>query len=216
MRQDFSIEKFLRKMKSDKFIAGIGMPMEYAPGLPVIRRINDTDCITVPFLRRRRAKKTVREDGSRFTVIETYPIRYAVTYALRPINLPELKGSAAIVMSGDPEFLDSTITEGRPIAFEDLSFRSDYTVPGSDKKFDPRKPVGVFAPCEDYEKKLGDFYKLFDEAVNIRLYEKTIDGALENRLINRLSELLNCDKALRPFYALLDNGHHGKRIAEQK
>lgn len=218
MRKDFSMEKFLGKLKTDKLITALGMPLEYMPGLPVIRSLNGAVCITVPFFKRRIAKKTV-EDGTKFDVVETYPVRYSVTYALRAINLPDLgSGKASIVLAGDEDFLAKTITEGKPIGFEDLSYRPDYVMAKNDKSgtvpINSDIPAGVFtAGKTGYNEKLHEIYKLYDEAINTRLYEGKIDGTVENRLINKINELLEYEPALKPFYGLLDGELYGKRIA---
>ena len=218
MRKDFSMEKFLGKLKTDKLITALGMPLEYMPGLPVIRSLNGAVCITIPFFMRRIAKKTV-EDGTKFDVVETYPIRYSVTYALRAINLPDpVSGKESSVLAGNGDFLAKTITEGRPVAFEDLSCRPDYTMPGRDGSgripVNSDLPVGVFtAGKTEYSEKLKEVYKLYDEAINTRLYEGRIEGTVENRLINKLGELLEYEPALKPFYALLDSELYGRRLS---
>lgn len=219
MRKEFSMEKFLNKLKSDKFIISLGMPMGYMPGLPVIRRINDQTCLTIPFFKRKISKKVLKGEDRKFEVAETYPIQYSVTYALRAINLPDfVTDKDAGVLAGNEKFLEKTITEGKPIAFEDLSYNPNYVVPKKDNSgtvpIDSNRPIGIFNVGKtEYNEKLQEIYKLYDEAINTRLYEEKIDGALENRLINKLNELLEYEKTLKPFYEMLDSELYGKRIA---
>lgn len=218
MNQNFSMKAFMKKLRSDELILALGMPMGYMPGMPVIHNQKDEVCITIPFFTRRISRKSVKEKDISFNVVETYPVRYSVTYALRAITLPEFDSSkqSSVVLARNEEFLAKTITEGKVIAFSDLSYREDYmrTYNGERVPISPQKPIGVFrSDKKEYEKQLEEIYVLYDKAINTRLYDNKIDGAAESRLINKLIALLDHEPSIRPFYLFLDGGSFAKKLS---
>lgn len=218
MEQKFSMKAFMKKLKSNDLILALGMPMGYQPGMPVLHSKKDAVCITIPFFRRRISRKQVKETGTQFLVTETYPVRYSVTYALRAVNIPELDSSkpSSIVLAPNKSFLEKHITEGKVIAFSDLSYRSDYTrtVNGESIPIAVDKPICIFkVDKKEYEAQLEEIYDIYDKAINTRLYANKIDGAVENRLINKINALLAHEIQLKPFYRLLDDGNFAEKLA---
>ena len=78
MNNTFSLEQFIKGLKTNDFILNCNMPLGYSAGIPLLKDCNGRLCVVIPYLR---YKSTGKVDK---TLI--YPIRFAVT-----VEVPEGK-----------------------------------------------------------------------------------------------------------------------------
>lgn len=86
MENQINVNNILQRMKCDSFVLHCGMPMGYAPELPILHIRNEELCMTVPFLKYRvtgEVEKTL-----------VYPIRYTVTMVLPEMTYVEFRDLA--------------------------------------------------------------------------------------------------------------------------
>ena len=197
MNEKFEIKKFLKYIRTEKFILGAGMPLGYVAGYPIIQNINGKVCILIPYLR---YKVTGKPDQT-----EVYPIKYTVTAALKPVGaVKEL-----IPVSGKKEM--PYILPADFIKFEDLGYNKDF----EKIKFD--KPIGTFRHKAiqnlnktEYTKMQDELYSLYDAIITAELNgeePQTADKLSFKQLIGTLLE-----PSLMYIYKMLDETFYNKYL----
>lgn len=79
MMKTLSIYEIIKELKTSDFMLSSKMPMGYTAGFPVLRILNGSLCVTVPYL-----KYQVTGEVDRTLV---FPLRYAVTLELPTLNI---------------------------------------------------------------------------------------------------------------------------------
>ena len=75
MKNNIDIAQIIKEVKTGAFMRSCYIPMGYSAGLPIIRELNSTLCITIPYL------KYVMTGEVDKTLV--YPIRYAITMDIK-------------------------------------------------------------------------------------------------------------------------------------
>lgn len=195
MNKTFDIANFLRKVKTSDFVSK-NIPLEYTPGFPVVRTVNENTFLIIPFLK---YNVTGVIDKT-----EVYPIRYVLTYNLKQNN--DLKTVEL------PEKISSQLlTEGKMIRFEDLYFDERF----ADLQFD--KPVGLFRhkaikdlDKKAYNEKRSELFDLYNLMINEKLYGAEFQ--LEEHIKYKNLLRLLSEPSLKYMYKMIDEKFYDKYL----